>query len=82
LFEIEQPAKQSEQPVAHERIRGVHQLIRQKSTLPPELVKVLSSQYTRYLEERGGKDATSELLKLDAELNGPASVQNAVKVKA
>jgi len=60
----------------------VHQLIRHKSTLPPELVRVLSSQYTRYLEERGGKEAMRELLKLDAELNGPASVQNAVKIKA
>ena len=82
LFEIEQSANKSQQAAAHERIRGVHQLIRHKSTLPPELAKVLSSQYTRYLEERGGKDAMSELLKLDAELNGPASVQNAVKAKA
>jgi pre-mRNA-processing factor 39 len=79
LFEIDQPSNKSDGATAHERIKGVHQLIRHKSTLPPELVKTLSSQYTRYLEERGGKDAMSELLKLDAELNGPASVQNAVK---
>lgn len=79
LFEIDQPSNQSEESTAHERIKAVHQLIRNKSTLAPELVKILSSQYTRYLEERGGKDAMSELLKLDAELNGPSSIQNAVK---
>jgi pre-mRNA-processing factor 39 len=79
LFEIDQPSNKSQESTAHERIKGVHELIRHKSTLPPEMIKILSSQYTRYLEERGGKEAMSELLKLDAELNGPVSVQNAVK---
>jgi pre-mRNA-processing factor 39 len=79
LFEIDQPSNKSEESIAHGRIKGVHELIRHKSTLPPDMIKILSSQYTRYLEERGGKEAMSELLKLDAELNGPASVQNAVK---
>lgn len=76
-FEIELPSNESEESTAHDRVRTVHKAIRQKSTLPPELVKGLSTLYTRYLEERGGKDAMQELLKLDAELNGPASVQNA-----
>lgn len=80
LFEIDQPSTTAEESTAHERIKGVHELVRRKSTLPSEMIKILSSQYTRYLEERGGKEAMSELLKLDAELNGPASVQNAVKV--
>lgn len=75
MFEIEQPSSETEESAAHERIRAVHQAVRSKSTLPPELVKGLSSQYTRYLEERGGKDAITELLKLDLELNGPASIQ-------
>lgn len=79
LFEIEQPSNQLEGPIAYNRIKAVHQLIRQNSTLAPETVKVLSAQYTRFLGERGGKEAMSELLKLDAELNGPVSVQNAVK---
>ena len=48
-----------------------------KTSLSPELVRALSSQYARYLQERGGKDAMAELLLLDAEMNGPASVQNA-----
>jgi pre-mRNA-processing factor 39 len=81
LFEIDQPSNMSQESIAHERIKGVHELIRHKSTLPAEMIKILSSQYTRYLEERGGKEAMSELLMLDAELNGPASVQNAASVQ-
>jgi len=79
MFEIEQPTNASDEATAHKRIMSVHQLIRRNSALAPELVRALSSQYTRYLQERGGKDAMAELLKLDAEMNGPASVQNAFK---
>lgn len=75
-FEIELPCKQSDETTAHSRVKTVYTAIRQKSTLPPELIKGLSTLWTRYLEERGGKDAMQELLKLDAELNGPASVQS------
>jgi hypothetical protein len=45
-------------------------------------VRTLSSQYARYLQERGGKDATAELLQLDAEMNGPYSVQIRADIKA
>jgi len=79
LFEIEQPTNASDEATAHKRIMSVHQLIRRNSTLPPEVVRAMSSQYARYLQERGGKDAMTELLKLDAEMNGPTSVQNAFK---
>jgi pre-mRNA-processing factor 39 len=79
LFEIEQPTNESDEATAHKRIKAVHQQIRRKSNLSPEIVRALSSQYARYLQERGGKDAMAELLLLDAEMNGPASVQNASK---
>lgn len=75
-FEIDQPTTESEEPNRHERIKTVHQAIRQKSTLPVSLFKLLSGRYIQYLEERGGKDTTTELLKLDIEINGPVSVQS------
>ncbi|KAM0721999.1 hypothetical protein Q7P37_002925 [Cladosporium fusiforme] len=77
-FEIELPSKESEESTAHTRVRVVHDAIRSKSTLPPELVKGLSTLYTRYLAERGGKEAVKQLIRFDAELNGPLSVQSAV----
>ena len=78
-FEIEQPTNESDEATAHKRIKAVHQQIRRKSNLSSGIVGALSSQYARYLQERGGKDAMAELLQLDAEMNGPASVQNASK---
>lgn len=76
-FEIEQSASEKDEEARHERIKSVHEAIRQKSTLPTPLVKELSGQYSLYLEQRGGKDAVKELLDLDVRINGPASVANA-----
>jgi pre-mRNA-processing factor 39 len=74
-FEIEQSTNDSDEATAHKRIKAVHQQICSKSSCSSEWVRALSSQYARYLQERGGKDAMAELLQLDAEMNGSANVQ-------
>lgn len=70
-FELQQPTSETEEPARYERVRNVFKDIREKSRLPPELVKELAATYFAYLKERGGKEAMKEYMQLDQVINGP-----------
>lgn len=74
-FELDQPTSQSDEEANHKRIKAVYDSVRQSA---PEFLRTLSAKYMLYLRERGGKDAMKEFMKHDVEINGPASVANAV----
>lgn len=69
-FEIQQPTTEETEPEQLERIKQVHNLVRQKSTLSQEAVRDLVHDYMLHLLERGGKEAAKEVLTLDREING------------
>lgn len=81
FFELEQPTSAESESTQYKRIKQVHEDIRKKSQLPPLTTKDLSHYYMVYLQERGGKDAIKEYMSLDREVNGPFSVQSAMKAK-
>ncbi|KAK8224760.1 hypothetical protein HDK90DRAFT_91408 [Phyllosticta capitalensis] len=76
-FEIQQPTTEETEPEQLERIKQVHNLVRQKSTLSQEAVRDLVHDYMLHLLERGGKEAAKEVLTLDREINGPVSIHPA-----
>ena len=69
-FELEQPTSAETEPVQYERIKQVHDDIRKKSRLPPDLIKELSCYYLVYLLERGTQEAAKEYMTVDREVNG------------
>ncbi len=69
-FELEQPTSAETEHVQRERIRLVHDDIRNKSHLQPQVMKELSRLYMVYLLERGTKDSAKEYMALDKEVNG------------
>ena len=69
-FELEQPTSAETENVQYERIKQVHDDIRKKSRLPPDLIKELSCYYLVYLLERGTKEAAKEYMTIDREVNG------------
>ncbi|KAF2764827.1 MRNA processing protein [Teratosphaeria nubilosa] len=77
FFEVKQPfAGPKEQAQHYERVKAVYNTIRRKSQLPSPVIRDVTSYYLLYLRERGsGSDAIKELMQLDAEVNGPSSVQ-------
>ncbi|KAL2057224.1 hypothetical protein ABVK25_002277 [Lepraria finkii] len=81
FFELEQPTSVETEATQYKRIKQVHEDVRRKSHLPPLTIKDLSHYYMVYLQERGGKDAIKEYMILDREINGPFSVQAAMKAK-
>ncbi|KAK0516479.1 hypothetical protein JMJ35_001082 [Cladonia borealis] len=81
FFELEQPTSVETEQTQYKRIKQVHEDIRRKSHLPPLTIKDLSHYYMVYIQERGGKDAIKEYMTLDREVNGPFSVQSAMKAK-
>ena len=78
-FELEQPTSSDTENVQYERIKQVVEDIRSKSSLPPDTVKELVQSYMVYLLERGTRETAKEYMTLDREVNGPTSVQSAVK---
>jgi pre-mRNA-processing factor 39 len=67
-FEMNQlPADQDE---AHDRVKGVYDLMRSKGGFSESELKALSQHYMNYLLDRGGKKAAEEYMRLDNELNG------------
>lgn len=81
-FEMEQPTTEQDEPDRYERVKGVHDDIRERSHLHPQTIKDLAPYYLSYLEQRGGKDAMAEWTELDKEVHGPFSVTSRIKVKA
>lgn len=69
-FELEQPTSAETEPAQYARIKQVHEDIRHKSRLPPQVIKDLSHRYMVYLLERGTQDAAKEYMTLDKEVNG------------
>lgn len=80
-FEMSQPTTPETESQQYERIKAVHNDIRRKSRLSPEVVKDLSQRYMGYLTERSDKEAAKEYMDLDAEVNGPVSVAFALRAK-
>ncbi|KAF2645685.1 hypothetical protein P280DRAFT_476186 [Massarina eburnea CBS 473.64] len=72
-FETAQPASDLEE--GHGRVKEVHELVR-KSRLPPDDSKELSHYYMEHLLDRGGKEAATEFMLLDKEVNGYVSPKN------
>lgn len=81
LFELEQPTSPDTESAQYERIKGVVDGIRNKSTLPSDIVKDLVQSYMIYLLERGTKSAAKEYITLDREVHGPPSVSSTNKAK-
>ena len=80
-FELQQPTSAETETAQYKKIKQVHDDIRRKSRLPPPTMKDLSHYYMVYLQERGTKDAAKEYMQLDREVNGPFSIQSAMKTK-
>jgi len=81
-FELEVPtATEAEQTAQQARVKALMQRIRAESRIPPTLIRDLCETYMAYLDARGGPDAMRDLVELDAEVNGPFSVQSANKRK-
>lgn len=78
-FELDQPVTSETEVQQHQRIKAVHNDIRHKSRLTPELIQSLSQRYMSYLTERSDRAAAKEYMDLDAEVNGPASVVQMMK---
>lgn len=78
-FEIDQPATPDTEKSHYEHIKHVIDDIFQKTRLPSHTVQELVSTYMSFLLERGTKDAAKEYMELDREINGPVSVQKALK---
>jgi pre-mRNA-processing factor 39 len=70
-FEAAQPSADLEE--AHKRVKAVHESMRTKGRLSPEVSKELSQYYMDYLLTRGGKDAADEYMQWDRDLNGYVS---------
>jgi pre-mRNA-processing factor 39 len=81
LFELEQPTSPDTESTQYEKIKGVVDGIRNKSTLPSDIVKDLVQSYMIYLLERGTKSAAKEYITLDREVHGPPSVSPTNKAK-
>ena len=79
MFELEQPTSAETEEVQYRRIKQVIDDVRSKSSLPLAVVKDLVQLYMVYLLERGFKGAAKEYMTLDCEVNGPLSVQAAMK---
>lgn len=80
-YELEQAVSMDAETQHYQRVRAVHDDIRRKSHLAPDIVKELSHRYMAYLTERGGKGAAKEYMDLDAEINGPASAIGLMRIK-
>lgn len=80
-FEMSQPTTPETESQQYERIKAVHNDIRRKSRLSPEVVKDLSQRYMGYLTERSDMEAAKEYMDLDAEVNGPVSVVSTLRAK-
>ncbi|KAF2176691.1 TPR-like protein [Zopfia rhizophila CBS 207.26] len=72
-FEIALPAGEETEADSHARIKAVHDRMRMEARLPPQTMKDLSHYYMEYLLDRGGKEAASEYMELDKEVNGYVS---------
>ncbi len=70
FFELDQPTSAKVENIQYQRIKQVHDDIRQKAHLPLLTIKDITHYYMTYLLERGGKDAIKEYLTLDREVNG------------
>lgn len=81
-FEMDQITVADTEGQQYQRIRSVHDDIRRKSRLAPEVIRELSQKYMVYLTERNDKDAAKEYMDLDVEVNGPASVVTLMHNKA
>lgn len=79
MFELQQPTSAETEPTQYERIHQVIDDIRTKTSLSETVAKELLQIYMVYLLERGTKDSAKEYLTLDREINGPQSVQAAMK---
>ncbi|KAK1027477.1 hypothetical protein LTR33_017476, partial [Friedmanniomyces endolithicus] len=80
FFEVNQSARDAkEQKQRYQRVKAVYDTVRQRSTLPLATIKDMTAYYLTYLQERGPSDAMQEVMELDKEVHGPASVQKRVK---
>lgn len=80
-FEMNQPTNPENEADQYQRIKTVHDDIRHKSRLGPEIVRDLSQKYMSYLTRRSDKAAAKEYMNLDAEVNGPASIVPTMRAK-
>lgn len=70
-FELEQPASAATEAEAYPRIKAVYDDIRQRASLPEELLAGIAAKYFAYLSQRGaGPAAMEEYLDVDMQIHG------------
>lgn len=74
LFERDQPTSEKEEPQRYERVRNVYITACGAAPAETDIAKELSAYYLEYLEQRGGQKAMEEYMRVDRQINGPASV--------
>lgn len=74
-FELEQPTTVATEPEHYKSIQEVFDNIREQGKLSLTSIRELSHYYLEYLLNRGSKTSMKEFLRIDREINGPASVQ-------
>lgn len=71
-FEIEQPTSAATEDVQYKRIKTVYDEMRSTSSMTISTIKELAQIYMLYLQQRGGKEAMKEYMRVDREVNGYA----------
>ncbi|KAF2168948.1 hypothetical protein M409DRAFT_65287 [Zasmidium cellare ATCC 36951] len=74
FFERDQPGSEQDEPARYASIKMVYETIRNKSALPSDAIKILSSYYLGYLEDRGDSKAMEGWTDIDKDINGPVSI--------
>ena len=69
-FELQQPTSAELEAAHGERVKQVFSELRAKSRLSAAAKKELTQGYLSYLQQRGGKDAMAQFLKIDREISG------------
>ncbi|KXJ95343.1 hypothetical protein Micbo1qcDRAFT_187457 [Microdochium bolleyi] len=73
-FELQQPAAGGEEDQQAARIKHVFDELLTKSRISSGSKQDLYLSYLAYLQDRGGKDAMKEFLRVDREIYGPTSL--------
>jgi pre-mRNA-processing factor 39 len=69
-FEQQQPTSAATEATQHERIKGVFDVILEKSQIHPAAKKDIAQVYMDYLMQRGTTDAAKEWSRVDRDING------------
>ncbi|KAF2759242.1 hypothetical protein EJ05DRAFT_537551 [Pseudovirgaria hyperparasitica] len=77
--EMSQSAKEPHDVAQRQRVRNLHQQIRNNGRLPPHAVRQLSEMYMHFLLDNGAKESVEEYLHVDLLVNGSFPTSAAVQ---